>query len=220
MEEYFEVFTKGPGRPFRIKVNKIWIENNEIYLEILGWNVTMGLPSGIFKNVRENVYCCQPAQINGWILYKSDVKKTQESQVKEFKDRVKILEKSHEEEINLEELIIELKNNKELIKKALKTLIKSAEEKLKFKALRSCDFFTSRIKEKLKNIEIPEQMYYISLKKLSISISKLLDFIKNAGSKSVRDFNTQVQSEVAEINFLASKLEKKNMILKKKLEIE
>jgi hypothetical protein len=215
MEEFFEVFTTGTGTPFRIKVNKIWIENNKIYFNILDWSTTYGLPTKIFKHVKEKIYWCNPAFINNSIIYKSEIIKDKGSTVTDLKESKEVLQDTYDTSITLEDLIKEIRENIKQIKLSIDRLIKSGREKLKQKGIRAFTFYTARYKEEIQKVLVPGEINDQKVNNLSNSLTRFFTAIKFIEKKS-SEFSRYVQSEYTELDFLTQKLEKNHTILIKK----
>jgi hypothetical protein len=220
VEEHFIVFIKGPGLPFKIEVNKIWIENDKVYFNIVGLSSQAKIPRKLFEHVSENIFRCNASDVDDWILRQKEVVKIKVSERKEivYKAREELLKDADIEDVKVEELIKEMDNVLIQIKTSLDQLINSGGKKLKQKALRSFTFFTARLKEELLYVKIPLTINKFNLNYFSDSLSKLLNTIDFISRKTLSDFSREVHSEVAELNFLIQKLEKKDLILKKKLE--
>ena len=220
MEEHFIVFIKGPGLPFKIEVNKIWIEKDKVYFNIVGLSSKAKFSSKLFEHVRENIFRCNAGDIDDWILRQKEAVKVKISEKKEinYKALEEQLKDSDLVNIKIEELIKEIDSDLIQIKTSLDQLIKSGGEKLKQKALRSFTFFTARLKEELDNIKIPLIINSYNLNNFAESLTKFINAIDFISKRTLSDFSREVHSEVAELNFLIQKLEKRHLILKKKLE--
>ena len=220
MEEHFIVFIKGPGLPFKIEVNKIWIEKDKVYFRIVGLSSQAKIPRRLFEYVGENVFRCDVGAIDDWILRQKEAVKVKISERKEivYKAREEQLKDSDLEDVKVEELIKEIDNDFIQMKTSLDQLINAGGKKLKQKALRSFTFFTARLKEEIDNIKIPLIINNYNLNNFADSLAKFMNAIDFISRKTLTDFSREVHSEVAELNFLFKKLEKRHLILTKKIE--
>ncbi len=214
MEEHFEVYNKSTGTPYRIQVSKMWIEEGKIYFNLVDWSSMYGLPTNVFEQVKEKVYRCDPAHINGSILYRSDAPKVKEAEVIEFKERAEILEEM--EDIPTENLIKEIKENIKQIKDSLERLLNAGRESLKQKGIRAFTFYTARYKEEIYKIIVPREISNINLMNLSNALTSFFNAVNFIEKKS-SEFSIFVRSEYTELDFLTQKLEKYHKILKNKI---
>ena len=211
MEEHFEVYNKGTGTPYRIQVNKMWIEDGKIYFNLVDWSSMYGLPTKVFEKVKEKVYRCDPAHINGSILYRSDVTKAKEAEVKEFKERAEALEEA--EEISPENLILEIKDTVQQAKERLDDLLEAGKTNLKQKGIRPFTFYTARYKEEIYKLRVPEEATQIKLLNLSQALTNFFNAVHFI-EKKASEFSMLVRSEYTALDFLTQKLEKDYKTLK------
>jgi hypothetical protein len=214
MEEHFEVYNKGTGTPYRIQVNKMWIEGGKIYFNLVDWSSMYGLPTKVFEKVEEKIYRCDPAHINGSILYRSDVTKAKEAEVKEFKERSEALEDM--EDITHEDLIKEIKDTVKEMKGSLENLLDAGRKNLKQKGIRPFTFYTARFKEEIYKLIVPGEATQIKLINLSQNLTNFFNAVKFI-EKKASEFSMLVRSEYTELSFLTQKLEKYHKVLKNKM---
>lgn len=87
-------------------------------------------------------------------------------------------------------------------------------DQLKEKSLKSLVFFCDRIKKEIDEINIPEEeLNYDNLMQLLKAIKQLFTNINDAARKSLPKFQSEVQSEIKELNYLSRKLGKRQSIL-------
>ena len=175
-----------------------------------------GLPPKVFEKVGDQVYRCDPAHINGSILYRSDFTKAKEAEVQDFKERTEILEDL--EDISNEELIKEIKTNVQELKESLEALLEAGRNSLKQKGIRPFTFYTARFKEEIYKILVPSEITQIKLINLSQALTNFFNAV-NFIEKKASEFNMLVRSEYTALSFLTQKLEKYHKILINKLSI-
>jgi hypothetical protein len=110
-------------------------------------------------------------------------------------------------------LIEDIRENLLDIKLCMKHF-REVKDRLNEKALRSLDFFCDRIKKEVDEIKIPEDhISYENINVLLKSLKQLFTSINDAAKKSLPKFQSEVQSEIKELNYLSRKLGKKQSIL-------
>ncbi len=91
---------------------------------------------------------------------------------------------------------------------------REVKDRLNEKALKSLDFFCDKIKKEIDEIKIPEDhISYEDLNQLLKAVKQLFTSINDAAKKSLPKFQSEVQSEIKELNYLSRKLGKKQSIL-------
>lgn len=138
-----------------------------------------------------------------------------EINLEEFEDfyKEKLNEKFNKKKKAATKLIDDIRENLLDIKLCMKHF-REVKDRLNEKALRSLDFFCDKIKKEVDEIKIPEDhISYENINELLKSLKHLFTSINDAAKKSLPKFQSEVQSEIKELNYLSRKLGKKQSIL-------
>ena len=138
-----------------------------------------------------------------------------EINLEDFEDfyKEKLNEKFNKKKKAATKLIDDIRENLLDIKLCMKHF-REVKDRLNEKALRSLDFFCDKIKKEVDEIKIPEDhISYENINELLKSLKHLFTSINDAAKKSLPKFQSEVQSEIKELNYLSRKLGKKQSIL-------